>query len=345
MGNSLSDYRLSIGLYNNVKIVTSYMSIGVRSVSIICIIICLMLLLLLVCGDVELNLGPAKLKSLSICHVNIRGLSENKILAIKNTLSDKFDIITLSETFLSANSSTDLHIPGFHAILRRDRPSFGGGIAVYIRDNIIYKRCYDKDSLDVENMWIEVNTCEGKLLICNIYRPPNVIEFWDYLASNIELVKSERCTKNIMLSGDFNADFKTSNGKKLLDFCNVHNFVTHINEPTRITSETQSCLDQIVSNISNNIYSVSVQAPVSTNDHCTIGVELKFKIVSDPAYYRHCWLYDQGDYVGFRNALETNNWEHYFETEDVNVACGKWSECFLNIASVFIPNKTTNQAP
>ena len=65
-----------------------------------------------------------------------------------------FAIITLSETFLGQNSYIDFSIAGFHSIIRRDRPSFGGGLAVYVREEIVYKR---KSAF--ENMWFEVMLC------------------------------------------------------------------------------------------------------------------------------------------------------------------------------------------
>ncbi len=189
MGNYLSDYRISIGLFNNAKISRSAFSFVLRPGTLLCL--ALTFLLLILCGDVEMNPGPdipLKLKLLSICHINIRGISDTKISAIKTSLCEKFEIITLSETFLSPHSSTDLSLPGYHAIIRRDRPTFGGGVAMYVKETIAYKRLYDFDCRYLENMWIEINTREGKLLVCNIYRPPSNVEFWDHFESNIELV-------------------------------------------------------------------------------------------------------------------------------------------------------------
>jgi hypothetical protein len=290
-----------------------------------------------------MNPGPdhnLKLKCLSICHANIRGISDAKINAIKTSLCKKFEIITLSETFLSPQSASDLCLPGYHSILRRDRPTFGGGVAMFIKENIAYKRKCDYECNSLENMWIEVITKEGKLLICTIYRPPNNATFWEQFESNIEYVKSESAVKNMIILGDLNADFSTANGKKLLDICRIQNLRYHINEPTRITATSRTCLDQILSNIPQFVSSSCVFDPVYTNDHCTVGVDLTFKIASDPAYTRHVWIYEQGDYDGFRHALNNANWDECFVNNDVNEACAKWTDKFLNIAKTYIPNRT-----
>ena len=79
MGNFLNDYRQAIDLFNSVKICFCGMSICDWPVSIMSLMCTVIILLLLLSNDIELNPGPVKLKSLSICHVNIRGLSDSKL--------------------------------------------------------------------------------------------------------------------------------------------------------------------------------------------------------------------------------------------------------------------------
>ena len=134
MGISIIQYRAAIGLFNRVKFILSGIIFGC---SLVHLLICyvLLCLLLLQAGDIELNPGPiahSSLKNLRICHVNIRGLNDTKLRALKTSLCNDYDIITISETFLSENSNVDLSISGFHGILRRDRSTFGGGVAIYI---------------------------------------------------------------------------------------------------------------------------------------------------------------------------------------------------------------------
>ena len=341
MGNNIQQYRQAIGLFNNSKLIKSGFKIGLSVLSTTLIAVVISIVLLLLCGDIELNPGPVqKLVNLSVCHVNIRGLADSKMLALKTSLCNEFDIITISETFLGPHSTVDLTLPGFHNILRRDRPTFGGGLAVFVRECISYKRKVNFDCRLIENMWIEISTAEGKLLLCNVYRPPNNADFWEHFSNNVEYVKTESVSKYLMILGDLNADFATINGKYLNEICSLHNLELHIQQPTRITALSQSCLDQIISNIPNFISGISVDPPVSTNDHCTVGAKLKFKIFSEHAYYRHIWSYARGDYNGFRNALSSADWNICFESNDIDKVCLAWTETFLNAARSFIPNKS-----
>ena len=208
MGINLSQYRASIGLFNRCKFTCACYNVGIYMFNIICLSIILQLLL--ICGDIEINPGPTqlkKLKSLNVCHDNIRSLNAGKIRAIATSLCNVYDIITLSETFLRDDSNINLNLQGYHAILlHRDRPTAGGGLAIYIKENIPFKRVYDIESKHIEIMWIEINTIHDKILVCNVYRPPNHNDFWEHFSTNIEHVKDTHKAKYMLLLGDLNAD-------------------------------------------------------------------------------------------------------------------------------------------
>ena len=87
--------------------------------------------LLLLCGDVELNLEPNQntVKNLSICHWNLNSIAANnfaKLVLLKAyNLIHKFDIICLSETYLDSSildDDSNLEIPGYY-LVRSDHPS------------------------------------------------------------------------------------------------------------------------------------------------------------------------------------------------------------------------------
>ena len=306
-------------------------------------------LLLFKSGSLELNPGPNthRLKTLSICHVNIRGLNSSKLRAIQTSLSKGLDIITISETFLSQSTkSTELKLPGFHDIMRRDRPTFGGGVAVYIRDSIPYKRITQSEHISLEQIWFQISTKEGKVMICNVYRPPTYATFWEQFSSNLEKVKSENPNmKYFLILGDLNADPNDINGKYLNDICEAQNLQCLVKEPTRITSVSQTCIDQIITNMPNFVKNVTVSPPVSTNDHCTVTAEFNFKLPKEEPYTRHIWQYTKGDNIKFQNALRNANWDECFKTGDVNTSCEMWTESFLNIARTHIPNKVVLVRP
>jgi exonuclease III len=108
-------------------------------------------------GDVELHPGPAY-KSLNMCHVNIRSLSSSKLKAIELNLAGIYDIITISETHLQTAVQNDLFkLKGYHEIIRKDRGDLGGGVAIYVKENITYKRLVQYETQELEAVWLQIN--------------------------------------------------------------------------------------------------------------------------------------------------------------------------------------------
>ena len=191
----------------------------------------------------------------------------------------------------------------------------------------------------MECLWLEVRSNNNKFLLCTCYRPPDGNHvFWDELQYMIDLTYLGK-VKNTILTGDFNADPSTANGKRLLSFSDTNAFKLHITEPTRVTEMSSSILDQFISNIPEFIQDTNVDPPLLTNDHRTISITLKFKVSKQRPIERLIWQYKQADFEALNVALQNANWEPCFEQPNVDFACSKWNEIFLNLARQYIPNK------
>ena len=113
-------------------------------------------------------------------------------------------------------------------------------------------------------LWLEITPINCKpFLVGNIYRPPDSkVEFNDRFEEFIDKVIGEN--KEYILMGDFN--------KNLLNVdTNIEwgNFTTSlgltqlIDEPTRVTTESQTLIDHIYTNTEENIQSVAVKKNMS----------------------------------------------------------------------------------
>lgn len=95
-------------------------------------------------------------------HYNVQSLFQ-KIGSLTTELSS-FDIVSLSETWLSNSISSDeIRFPGFHKPIRKDR--FGddhGGVKVYVRDTANYIRRQDIKVINIECIWIELQLCNNR---------------------------------------------------------------------------------------------------------------------------------------------------------------------------------------
>ena len=86
---------------------------------------------------------PISCKSLSICYWNFSSISAHNFIKLSllrpYIAIDKFDVVCLSETYLSASISNDddsLEVPGYY-LFRADHSSKAkrGGVCIYYRNS------------------------------------------------------------------------------------------------------------------------------------------------------------------------------------------------------------------
>jgi hypothetical protein len=116
----------------------------------------------------------------------------------------------------------------------------GGGVYVYIRDDLNFQRRTDLESQFIEAVWIEIVIKKSQsILICIAYRPPNSS---NYLNKNFDnefndmLTTASMDNKEIIHSRDMNCDYsKRSDNRNLKDIIKINGLKQMITEPTRVT--------------------------------------------------------------------------------------------------------------
>ena len=200
----------------------------------------------------DLGLGA---KGIRFGNWNINHLTMEKFDQLKlflwNRSRPQVDVFALNETFLKPEVPDSLYfIPGF-TLYRRDRVGSrkGGGVIVYVNDELNFKRRTDLENSELEVIWLEVCPFKSKrpILFGTIYRPPSYNKDMDLkLQRNLEAVYP--LNKETILIGDFNLDyFKTASKRNILmKALSGMEFKQLINCVTRPISGT--CLDHIFSN-------------------------------------------------------------------------------------------------
>ena len=168
-----------------------------------------------------LNLGLTG-KGMRIGHLNIQGLS-NKIDQVKLMLTSRNNsvhILGLSEIKLEDYHPDSVFlIDGYQKPMRKDRLEGGGGIIVYIKEGVVFKRRSDLELKELECVWLEIcPTNSNSFLICFMYRHPNARVGWNESFENC-LDKIYGVEKELYILGDFNRDlFNTNIKRNWLDF-------------------------------------------------------------------------------------------------------------------------------
>ena len=294
-------------------------------------------------GNVHPHPGPNH--DLTICHTNIRSLkAEDRLTHIRCDLALHNDIITVSETWLTINDHDDLFkLQGFQAPFRRDRLEGAqgyGGVLAWVNDSIACKRRLDFESPDIESMWLEIRSNNNKFFLCVLYRAESNTDysFWEILQDQIDLVLQEEKPK-IIVTGDLNADPATRHGILLKQFAYVNNMTVLVDQPTRITLNKSSILDQFITNVPHYAKDIKVLPPVSLNDHCTIVMECQFRVKTGRAHKRIMWNYNESNFDIYRDRLKATNFDECFRAETVDLVCESWTSKLLKVAKDTLVHK------
>ena len=310
--------------------------------------------LLLMCGDIELNPGPMETNAesvssdesntsllhtltcgMKIVHLNVRSLLP-KLDSISIELNE-FDIIALSETFLDSSIlNGDLHIEGFQMPFRNDRNRHGGGVAVYVKNNIHASRLPFLENDSLETIWLKIKNRNDILLFNCSYRPPNSDNaFWEKIYDGLSAAR-EYSPSPLILVGDLNSNY-LDNNSDIRQLCTFSSLDQIIAEPTRIPSNT--LIDHILTNARELCLHSGVLDPFCS-DHKPVFVCINHCKHRLPAIKRLVWNYNLGDYNKFREILAGIDWHSIFQSHtNLDEIVDTFTSKILEIAKTCIPNK------
>ncbi len=196
-----------------------------------------------------------------------------KLEEIKYHLCQSYspNILGLCETFLHADINDNMLQVKNYRFERKDREhKKGGGILVYVNNNIQYRRRLDLEVTDIESIWLEINGLYCKSFLINfIYRPPNSHQTWiDLYDKQLEIADSSNI--GFHLIGDFNINYSPESGKynntKWADLTTKYGLEQLIKSPTRISKNNSTLIDHLYTNMINHVTEWCV-SHLSLSDH------------------------------------------------------------------------------
>ena len=243
---------------------------------------------------------------------NSRGVL-NKKGDLQN-ISDDYDILLLSETFLKPGKNFVLK--NFN-LIRADRLSNrGGGLAIAIRTGINFSRISSifNDENSLETLSISINSSEGELLIVSVYRVPasdNIIlsNTWSILLNSISVINSN----SVFIGGDFNSHHSSwgsshncTNGAELCSSLDQSNFICLNDGRETFASrpgQSPSVLD--LSFLTPNLYtncSWDVWGDAMGSDHFPVVTSLGVSIPISP-FFTHKYKLKRINWPSFSSNL------------------------------------------
>ena len=175
--------------------------------------------------DIELNPGPngsfnssvtantRNINNIKIAHLNVRSLKcwDHFLLVKETILSNKFDVFTISESWLDASvSDLEIEVPGYN-IYRVDRSNkTGGGICAYVLN--AYRTELMGDISDISTtcfhqLWLKIQVRNlNSIIICTVYRPADTpLTCWENDLTTT-LIYALSLDKPVYIMGDLNCN-------------------------------------------------------------------------------------------------------------------------------------------
>ena len=209
-------------------------------------------------GDNDDRIGNPKLKNLRLKNVGLLVIGylninsvRNKFEGLKNFVCDHIDALMVAETKIENSfPKGQFVIQGYSEPFRLDRDSNGGGLLVYIKEDIPSKQLKSfKFQDDIECIGFEINLRKKKWAFFSIYRPPTQSQpyFFAQLSTAIDHYTDKY--ESFIVVGDFNA---METEQELGDFMDLFAFKNLVKEPTCFKSGNPRCIDLILSNRGRN---------------------------------------------------------------------------------------------
>ena len=251
---------------------------------------------------------------------------------LKEVVGNKTDILLISETKLDDRFPLNQFIlEGFTPAYRLDRTMHGGGLMLFVREDIPSKLLPNIDpSGNIENIVVEINLRSKKWLISGSYNP-NVSHIQNHtvnLSKNLDFYSSKY--ENFIVIGDFNAEM-TNN--YLEEFCASYNLKNLIKEPTCFKNiDNPTLIDHILTNHPKSFHSSSVYETGLSDFHkLTLTVFKTFHVKYKPKIIQ-CRDFHHLDNTSFRadllQELSLENVLHgkfekfkYISSKELNISC------------------------
>ncbi|KAI8518923.1 hypothetical protein Bbelb_021800 [Branchiostoma belcheri] len=204
----------------------------------------------------------------------------NKLEEFELRLVDSFsDIATITETWFNPSLPADMtNITGFTTFSSPRMHRTGGGVAVYVKNDLPSCSLDVHVPSDIECTWIKVRSRRlprnvSCLAVCAVYSPPNsphVELLVDHLVETIDSLTTKHPYIGVVIGGDFNpAD--TSR------LCKNHNLHQIVNQPTRC----QATLVLLFTDLKQYYSAPSVVDPLATSDHNVVLLQPRMRRVSN----------------------------------------------------------------
>ena len=280
-------------------------------------------------------------------HLNCRSISNahGHISTYLNQVHHSFSLIACTETWLTTNKSPP-QLEGY-TYIEGPLTGRGRGACIYIRSDIVYNRINTTLGPEADSLFINI-TLKHKhttkdIIVGVIYRLHehtinNYNSSWDTLLQNLSSTK-----KPVYLLGDYNIDLlKHDTNMHINDFINTtltHSFFPKIDKPTRVTHNTATLIDNIITNSTNTNTATGILV-TDISDHFPVFHITSHRNTITPKV-SHKRDFSESNISNFNDKIKRETWESTLNSPDPDTAYNNFTDIFSRHYNSSFPLKRT----
>ena len=190
------------------------------------------------------------------------------------------DVLCICESWLDDSvTNNDVFVDGY-VIVRKDRNRSGGGVLMFIKDSFDFETINCDTSDNVECIFVKIKS-EESMVVGTAYRPPSAPV--SYLNSLLDCIEQVKILGDIfILCGDLNfnchVDLSAANNP-ILYIESAFNLKQLVNEHTRVTANSSSLIDVILSSLPDK-HSITNVLKTTLSDHFMVYTVINTRIRS-----------------------------------------------------------------
>lgn len=284
--------------------------------------------------------------SYDIIYANIRSLRKNfnNFILELSQIDKKISIIVLCETWISSDEVELFNIQGYNAYHCSNDTYRAGGVVCFV-DNELNVTNLDVKLLTADVLFLKIQFKNMFINLVCIYRLHRFSErdFTDELYSR--LISLANYT---VLIGDINIDVMDDslNTQNYLTMLSGLGFSQIVKCPTRITTQTKSCLDHIFIRHKDLTRFHSTIFDIPLTDHCLLGLKIFPSTVNhNQIKLNHCHYMKSQCIINYslvKQKLQNLDFMDIFGTHDVNIAFNKFHDILCGIINSSMKNVDNN---
>lgn len=234
----------------------------------------------------------------------------------------------------------EIEITGYQLINCKSHSRHTGGVAIYIDNNHSFS-LIQRNVLPV-NTWslaIKINTYNCSIIICVVYHSPNSshADFLNYFEELMEDIVNHNA--KVIIVGDFNIDLLTeyTYSNKIKNLISSIGFNQLVNVPTRVTADSSTLIDYLITNDTNIKYTVCDCPKVA--DHHSILVALNNHNIKNENFGKEIIVFKRNfknfDKIKFQFELMDANWDN--SSTEVELLSSNFTNTVIDVLNNHAP--------